>query len=163
MSTLHIWPEAWAQGLWPGQSPNRLLLESKLAHSQHASLLRGGSWGATGSKEQLLNPLLSSIQSPSVRVLLLSSNSKSVRVSPTPQPMAGQRDCFPSTRQSWEAPRSWAVPPLACCFLPLMQIAVLTLHQGIWAHLRSRKAGPLLLRRETSVSLTRLRAITLFI
>lgn len=83
MSTLHIWPEAWAQGLWPGQPPDRLLLESKWAHSQHASLLRGGGWGPTGSKEQLLNPLLSCVRTPSVRVLLLSSNSKSVWVLPT--------------------------------------------------------------------------------
>lgn len=35
--------------------------------------------------------------------------------------------------------------------------------QSIRAHLKPRKAGSLLLRRETSVSLTRLRAMTLFI
>lgn len=71
MSTLYIWPEAWAQGPWPGQYPDWFLLESKLAHNQHASLLRQGNWEPRGRKGKLLNLLLSWVWSPRVWGLLV--------------------------------------------------------------------------------------------
>lgn len=161
MSILYIWPEVWAQGLWPGQSPDWLLLEAKLAHNQHTTLLREGSWEHRGRTHFLTH--FSAGFGARVWVLLLGSRAVSMRQPKALYPWQGRGRALLPLPKSWEALRSWAVPPLSCCFLWLMQTPVLTLHQSIWAHLRSRKAGSLLLRRETSVSLPWLRSMTMFI
>lgn len=162
MSTLCIWPEAWAQGLWPGQSP--LVAEVQISRASVPPCSEKAPESPEAEKGNFSTPPQLGLQPSSVSAPpLLQSSQYEIAQSPVAHGRTEGLLSFLPLPKSSEALRSWAVPPLSRYSLLLKQILVLTLHQSIWAHLKSRKAGSLLLRRETSVSLTRLRSMTLFI
>lgn len=145
------WPISWLMAVWVQISTQPACLPAEKRELR-------------GNKEQFLNPLLSWVQSPNVWMLLSQFHCSQYGLARIPVACGRAEGALSFHQVELRLTlRNWAVLSVSCCSLLLMQISVLTLHQSICTYLKSRKAGSLLLGSETSVSLTRLRAMTLFI